>query len=282
MKVSSVHNSLLNSKHCSLDLLRLDQLHPEISGNKWFKLKYNIEQALNENKKGLLSFGGAYSNHLHALAFAGKEFSLETVGIIRGEKVINDTLSDCERWGMKLHTITRSEYRQKYEPEFLHQLSDQFPGYLIIPEGGNNEAGIRGCAEILNHVALNRYDIIACAVGTGATFTGLLQSALPQQKLLGFTAVKNGGYLSEEIRKHTQQTNWELITEYHFGGFAKSDPGLLRFMQQLKADNDLQLDFIYTAKMMFGLFDLMKNGQLSNQRVLAIHTGGLQGNRSLI
>lgn len=282
MKVTSVHNALLNSQNCSLDILRLDQVHPEISGNKWFKLKYNIEQALNENKTGLLSFGGAYSNHLHALAFAGKEFSLETAGIIRGEKVMNDTLYDCERWGMKLHFISRNDYRQKYDTDFLNQIRARFPGYFIIPEGGNNDAGIKGCAEILNYVALNQYDVIACAVGTGATFTGMLQSALPQQKLLGFTAIKNGGYLSEEIGRHTRKTNWKLITDYHFGGFAKSDHTLLRFMQQFKHDNDVELDFIYTAKMMSGIFDLTEKGSFRNCRLLTIHTGGLQGNRSLI
>ncbi|MBK7041095.1 MAG: pyridoxal-phosphate dependent enzyme [Bacteroidetes bacterium] len=282
MQLSSLTDKLLTEKNTHIDLLRLDLWHPAISGNKWFKLKYNLEQARKENKRGLLSFGGAYSNHLHALAYAGKEFSFHTVGIIRGEEVMNDTLSDCKKWGMELHFISRSEYKKKYDPLFLDTIQCQYPHHYIIPEGGNNALGMLGCKEILKDIDLSPYQYIACAIGTGATFTGLIESALPQQHLIGFAALKNGHYLNEEILKNTHKANWEIKHEYHFGGFAKSNISLLEWMKQFKEHHGIELDFIYTAKMMYGLFDIVHKDGFNNSRILAIHTGGLQGNRGLI
>lgn len=282
MRIDPINHPLLTEKNICMDMLRLDLLHPAISGNKWFKLKYNIKQAEKEDKKTLLSFGGAYSNHLHALAFAGKKFLFKTIGIIRGEEVTNDTLSDCKKWGMELHFISRTDYRNKYETDFLYSIQEKYPEAYIIPEGANNQAGINGCKEILSGINTDNYDIITCAVGSGTTFTGLIESAIAKNQLLGFAAIKNGAYLAEEIRKNTLKQNWELLTDYHFGGFAKKNNELTDFMEDFKRMNSIELDFIYNAKMMYGLYDLARQDRLSNRgRILAIHTGGLQGNRSL-
>ncbi len=282
MRIDSINHPLLTEKNICIDMLRLDLLHPEISGNKWYKLKYNIRQAEKEHKKTLLSFGGAYSNHLHALAFAGKEFSFKTIGMIRGEKVTNETLSDCEQWGMELHFISRADYRNKYETNFLHSIREEYPEAYIIPEGANNQPGIFGCKEILSGIKTEDYDMITCAVGTGATFTGLIESAVAKNQLLGFSAIRDGSYLTGEIRKNTSKQNWELVTDYHFGGFAKKNNELIDFMKEFKSMNSIELDFIYNAKMMYGLYDLVRQGKYFNtKKILAVHTGGLQGNRSL-
>ena len=282
LSISTLSDKRLAEKNTHIDVLRLDLWHPEISGNKWFKLKYNLEQAQKEKKKNLLSFGGAYSNHLHALAFAGKEFSFNTVGIIRGEEVMNDTLSDCKKWGMELHFIPRNEYKDKYNSQFLEKIQSQFPHHYLIPEGGNNALGLQGCKEILKNIDISTYQFIACAVGTSTTFTGLIESAYPQHHLIGFSALKNGFYLNDEIKKNTNKLNWELNHDYHFGGFAKSNVSLLEWMKHFKKLHGIELDFIYTAKMMYGLFDMIHKDEFKNGRLLAIHTGGLQGNRSLI
>lgn len=283
MQLSSITNGLLSKNNTALDILRLDLLHPVISGNKWFKLKYNIESAQQSNIDTLLSFGGAYSNHLHALAYAGKEFGMKTIGIIRGERVQNQTLNDCEKWGMELCFISRSDYRLKTDAHFLADIKEKFPHAYIIPEGGNNALGVKGCKEILDGVAIEKYDLITCSVGTGTTFAGLIEASYPKHQLLGFTAVKNGEYLHSDIEQHSSQRNWKLITNYHFGGFAKKNPELVSFTMDFKIQQGIELDFVYNSKMMYGLFDMMEQTALfNNKKVLAIHTGGLQGNRSLI
>lgn len=282
MQLSSITNGLLSQKNIALDVLRLDLLHPVISGNKWFKLKYNIQAARAENKNGLLSFGGAYSNHLHALAYAGKEFGMKTIGIIRGERVENPTLHDCEKWGMQLCYISRSDYRLKTEEHFLAGIQEKFPYAYIIPEGGNNDLGVKGCTEILDVVDMEKYDFITCSVGTGATFAGLIDAAYPKTELLGFTAVNNGEYLHSSIEQHSSKRNWKLITNYHFGGFAKKNPELVSFMMDFRIKQGIELDFVYNAKMMFGLFNMIEQTTLfDHKKILAVHTGGLQGNRSL-
>ncbi len=283
MQLSSITNSLLSKKNSTLDILRLDLLHPVISGNKWFKLKYNIKTAQQLHIDTLLSFGGAYSNHLHALAYAGKEYGMKTIGIIRGEKVENQTLNDCEKWGMELCFISRSDYRLKTDEHFLADIQEKFPHAYIIPEGGNNALGVKGCTEIVDGVDIGKYDFITCSVGTGATLAGLIEASYPKHQLLGFTAVKNGEYLQSAIEQHTSQRNWKLITNYHFGGFAKKNPELVSFMMDYKMAQGIDLDFVYNAKMMFGLLDMMEQTALfNNKKILAIHTGGLQGNRSML
>lgn len=265
-----------------IDILRLDQLHPQISGNKWFKLKYNLDESINLNAKEILSFGGAYSNHLHALAFAGKEYGIKTIGIIRGNEVLNDTLNDCKNWGMELHFISRENYRHKTDEEFLQSIQSEFPNAYIIPEGGNNALGRKGCEEILSGIDLSSYSHICCAIGTGATFSGIINSSIPSNHILGFSSLKNGLYLEDEIRNWTHHTNWFMIHDYHFGGFGKRTNELIQFMNEFNQLFNIDLDIVYTSKMLFGVFDLIvKNYFNTNSKILVIHSGGVQGNCSL-
>ena len=281
--ISKINTKIVQEKNIQLDLLRLDLIHPEISGNKWFKLKHNIDFAIQNNFKSIVSFGGAYSNHLHALAFAGKQYNLKTIGIIRGEVVENETLQDCKRWGMDIHFISRETYREKYDIHFLKTVQEEFKTSYIIPEGGNNALGQKGCAEIVSPEQKEKYDLFCCSIGTGATFTGIVNSLGGEKKAMGFSAIKNGHYIANEIQQQTVFSNFELQYEYHFGGFAKLNDSLITFMQQFKNEHQIELDRVYTGKMLFGIFDLIeKNSFQEDTKILAIHTGGLQGNRTLI
>lgn len=280
--ISSVHWPCLTERNLQLDVLRIDLLHPEISGNKWFKLKYNIAHALEHQYTSLLSFGGAYSNHLHALAFAGFEAGLKTIGIVRGEPIQNATLSDCIRWGMELHFISREKYKQKNESDFLAELQLKFPDAMIIPEGGSNNLGLKGCTEICEIADTTMYDTIACAIGTGTTFCGIANALRPHQNAIGYTVMKQGEYLIDVLRPQISHPRWQLQTHAHGGGFGKRSQALLEFMSKFQTEQHIELDAVYTAKMCLGLQhgieqNLFRNGS----KILAIHTGGLQGNRSI-
>ncbi len=264
---------------------REDLLHPQISGNKFRKLKYNLHEAQKLGQKTLLTFGGAYSNHIAAVAASGHEFGFHTIGIIRGEELaakINDnpTLALAQQQGMQLEFISRADYRHKAEPEFIQQLQQQFGQFYLIPEGGTNALAVQGCTEILTIDDKQQFDYVCCAVGTGGTITGIIESSTVQQTILGFPALK-GDFLQTEIEKWTSKTNWKLIENYHFGGYAKATPELLQFVQEFKVQTGIDIEPIYTGKMLFGLFDLIEKGYFTaNSQILAIHTGGLQGNLS--
>lgn len=257
------------------------EIHPEVSGNKFRKLKYNLEAAIREGFEGVLTFGGAFSNHIAATAAAGKLLDISTVGIIRGEELdkdidLNPTLSYAKASGMDLEFISRAAYRNKNEVSFLKSLNIKYPNFYIIPEGGTNARAVRGCSEILTEKDRD-FDVICCAVGTGGTISGLINSSLPHQKIIGFPALK-GTFLREDICKFAQQSNWALCHEYHFGGYAKVNLELIQFINKFKQEFELPLDPIYTGKMMFGIFDLIQKGFFSkSEKILAIHTGGLQG-----
>jgi 1-aminocyclopropane-1-carboxylate deaminase len=257
------------------------EIHPEVSGNKFRKLKYNLEAAIREGFEGVLTFGGAFSNHIAATAAAGKLLDISTVGIIRGEELdkdidLNPTLSYAKASGMDLEFISRAAYRNKNEVSFLKSLNIKYPNFYIIPEGGTNARAVRGCSEILTEKDRD-FDVICCAVGTGGTISGLINSSLPHQKIIGFPALK-GAFLNEDIRKFAQHSNWELCPDYSFGGYAKVNQELIQFINQFKIDFGIPLDPVYTAKMMFGIDDLVKKGFFSRStKILAIHTGGLQG-----
>lgn len=269
--------NLENGDEVAIDILRLDQIHDTISGNKWFKLKYNLQEAEKQKADTILSFGGAYSNHLHALAYAGKLFNLRTIGIVRGEEVCNSTLDDCKLWGMELHYISRTEYRKKNETDFLNKLYRKFSNTYIIPEGGDNELGAKGCTEILNEVYLKPYEILCCPIGTGTTIKGLSKSF--SKEIFGFAPFKNASSLKKKLC--SQIPNLKYIDDYHFGGFGKTTEELLNFIEQLKNTLDIELDKIYTAKMIYGLEDLLNKKIIQrDKKILVIHTGGLQGNRS--
>ena len=256
-------------------------IHPRVSGNKFRKLKYNLQKAQSENCKGILTFGGAFSNHISATAAAGQTLNIPTVGIIRGEELAskidqNPTLRYAKSCGMHLEFVSRSAYKDKTTPEYLKTLLETFKDFYIIPEGGTNALAIKGCQEILTKTD-QQFDLICCSVGTGGTLTGLINSSLPSQKIIGFPALK-GGFLNEDICKFATQSNWELWEAYHFGGYAKVDSKLITFMNHFKATYNIPLDPVYTAKMMYGIFDAIQTGQIPKEaKVLAIHTGGLQG-----
>ncbi len=254
-------------------------LHPHISGNKYRKLKYNILEAQAQQHHTLLTFGGAYSNHIAAVAAAGKKFGFKTIGIIRGDELTeasNPTLDYAKACNMHLHFVNRDTYRQKADAGFSNTLSSQFGDFYLIPEGGTNALAVKGCEEILTESDAY-FDFICCAVGTGGTISGLINSSLPHQKVLGFPALK-GDFLREEISKFAHKSHWELITGYHFGGYAKINTELIGFINKFKNDYNIPLDPVYTGKMMYGVYDLIAKGFFpEGSKILAIHTGGLQG-----
>lgn len=266
----------------SLSIKREDLIHPYVSGNKFRKLKYNLLEAKRQNCTQLLTFGGAFSNHIAAVAFAGKQAGFKTVGIIRGDELLdqtdqNPTLQFASGCGMTFKFISREEYRFKNETAFIERLQEEFGGFYLIPEGGTNDLAVKGCAEILTDEDSD-FDFICCAVGTGGTISGLINSAAPHQKILGFPALK-GDFLKKEICKFaTEAANWDLITDYHFGGYGKINDELVQFMNQFFRQNQILLDPVYTGKMIFGVIDLIRKGYFpKGAKILAIHTGGIQG-----
>lgn len=268
---------------------REDLLHPNISGNKFRKLKYNLMVARKAGYQTLLTFGGAYSNHIAAVAAAGYEFGFNTIGIIRGEEIagkINDnaihnpTLALAQQHGMQFKFISRADYRDKTSPEFIEQLKHEFGEFYLIPEGGSNTLAVQGCSETLTKQDKQQFDYVCCAVGTGGTIAGVIESSRDSQTILGFPALK-GDFLRADIEQWVSKTNWKLINNYHFGGYAKTTPELLQFVQDFKQKTTIEVEPIYTGKMLFGLFDLIDKGYFAaNSQILAIHTGGLQGNSS--
>jgi len=273
--------SLFSLNIGTLTLRREDLIHPFVSGNKFRKLKYNLFKAKELNYSTLLTFGGAYSNHIAAVAFAGNEFGLKTIGVIRGEELAseidkNPTLSFAKSCGMQFHFISRSQYREKNETHFIENLHDQFGKFYLIPEGGTNELAVKGCEEIITSNDSD-YDYICSAVGTGGTLAGLIRASNSNQNVIGFSALK-GSFLTSEVKKYTAMNNFEITDEFCFGGYAKIDLQLIRFINEFKEKTGIPLDPIYTGKMMFGIMELLKNNKLKeNSRILAIHTGGLQG-----
>ena len=260
---------------------RLDQIHPQISGNKFFKLKYNFLEAQKQGLNKVLTFGGAYSNHIAATAYAAHLFGFKSVGIIRGEelaaKALNPTLVTAQQFGMQLHFVSREQYRLKDQPEYLAKLTQQFPEHFIIPEGGTNPLAIQGCKEILNAEDLQNYDVICCAVGTGGTLSGIIEASSAHQKVLGFSALK-GDFLQRDVQQWTTKKCWKITDAYCGGGYAKTTLKLLHFMQAFEAEHNIPLEQVYTAKMMVGLFDLIEQNYFTRGlRILVIHTGGLQG-----
>ena len=265
----------------TLEIKREDLLHPFVSGNKFRKLKYNVLQAKAENQSVLLTFGGAFSNHIAAVAYAGKGQGFETIGVIRGDELRdkiseNPTLSFAQECGMRFEFVTREAYRHKTETAFIEQLQVKFGSFYLVPEGGTNDLAVKGCEEILTEFDAH-FDFVCSAVGTGGTISGLINSALPHQKVLGFPALK-GDFLQNEIHKFVNNKNWELITDYHFGGYGKVTTEFIEWMNWFYAQTGIPLDPIYTGKMVFGVMDLIQRNYFPpKSKILMIHTGGLQG-----
>lgn len=267
-----------------LYMLRLDSIDSSISGNKWFKLKKNFEEASSRNISSIITFGGAFSNHIAAAAKACQLNGFKSTGIIRGENVLNHTLIEAQNNGMELRFVTRELYRNK--PQLLEWLKKEysFEKNMIIPEGGANIAGVEGCKEIIDYISIP-FDYITVACGTGTTLAGITHKLNNNQHALGFSSLKGGEFLSNSVKEYTAPQwhhNFRIINNYHFGGYAKYNEELLNFMSKFKKTQGIELDFIYTAKMMYGLFDLILKKYFREHAVIvAVHSGGLQGNKGI-
>jgi 1-aminocyclopropane-1-carboxylate deaminase len=262
-------------------LKRDDLINPDIPGNKWRKLKYNIEAARREGQGSLLTFGGAYSNHIRATAAAGYYFGFSTVGVIRGEEhlPLNSSLSYAVRHGMRLTYLDRATYRNKTAPEVVAALHEQFGDFYLIPEGGSNAEAVHGCAEIPGEIQ-QPFDVICCPCGTGGTLAGLAHELRPAQRAIGFAVLKGGQFLGPKVEALQQEAfgaisdNWTIEYDYHFGGYAKRKPELDLFIADFKDRHGIFLDWVYAAKMMFGIYQLADNGILPERTtVVAVITG---------
>ncbi len=284
--LTRVNSDYITSKGVELFVYRLDLNHSHISGNKLYKLKYNLAEAKKQNKTTILTFGGAFSNHIAACAAAGKEYGFDTIGIIRGEKVAesNPTLKFAKECGMQLHFVSRELYQNKEELDKYVEEHFSSLNYYSIPEGGSNELGIIGCKEITKNIPID-FDYVCCACGTGSTITGIALSLKEHQHAIGFQVLKGENYIKREVEKwlshfKSSEKKWEINEDFHFGGYAKLKPELLNFMLQFEKENSIQLDYIYTGKIMFGIIELIKTGKFKKgDKIIAIHTGGLQGNK---
>ncbi len=277
------------SNNVNLFMKRTDLVHPVISGNKWYKMKYNIVEMKKLGLDTLLTFGGAFSNHIHAAAHAGKIFGFKTIGLIRGEEhlPLNPTLQAAVDDGMELHYVDRTTFRKRETEEFLNSIRERFGDVYILPVGGTNKIALKGCAEIIDQIDID-YNYICSASGSGGTFAGLVAGLKGSKQAIAFPALKGGEFLEEVISdlvsEYTGETfsNWGLNTDYHFGGFAKLTKELIDFTHEFNELNGFELDYIYTNKMMFGIADLIKKGFFkSGETIVAIHSGGLQGNEGM-
>ena len=272
---------LQNSSDIHLFIKREDRLHPIISGNKFRKLKYNLQEAKNQNHHALLTFGGAFSNHIVAVAGAGKEYGFQTIGIIRGDELeskieANPSLKLAASLGMQFKFVDRATYRTKTNESFIALLKNEFGSFYLIPEGGTNSLAVKGCEEILSEET-KQFDYICVAVGTGGTISGVINASEVHQKIIGFSSLK-GDFIKEDISKFVSKSNWYINCDYHFGGYGKVSDELITFINQFYLTNQIPLDPIYTGKMMYGIVDgIQKNRFPEGAKILVIHTGGLQG-----
>ena len=267
----------LQNKNVQFDVLRLDKIHTVISGNKWFKLKHHLDNFNAGNYNGIITFGGAWSNHIVATACASYLQKIKCIGIIRGERPeqLSNTLLEAVTYEMDLKFISRDRYTQKNSNEFLDTIKKEFPGHYIIPEGGAGKEGEKGAGEILQYADGKNYTHIACAVGTGTMFNGIREAASSNQNILGIVVLKGW-------KEENGINDAGLFLDYHFGGYAKYNPTLINFMNDFFMLTNIPTDFVYTGKLSFALFDLIKNDHFPpGSKILMIHSGGLQGNASL-
>ena len=285
--IENLSDDLFAQKQVNVSVLRLDKIHPIVSGNKLFKLHHFLQIALQQVFDGIITFGGPYSNHLVATAFACKEAGLKSCGIVRGEQpaVLSHTLQACLSYGMELKFISRQAYDTKDQPSFLDTINLAYPKYLTVPEGGYHPRGTEGASLIVNWIPENTTHI-CCAVGTATTLSGLLQRLQPAQQLIGFPIIKNMQDIEQRIAFLSKFPytihQLQIMEAYHFGGYAKKTKELIDFMNMLYEKHQLPTDFVYTGKMMFGVWDcISKDFFQKGSNILCIHTGGLQGNLSL-
>ncbi len=266
---------------------REDMNHPFVSGNKWWKLKYNIANALNQSCETILTFGGAYSNHIYATAAAAGELRLKSIGVIRGEETrpLNATLSFAIDQGMQLFYVSRAEYKEKNDPLFIRKLHQLFGGFYHIPEGGSNLPAVKGCAEFaVEHLSQISFDHLLLPVGTGGTLAGIVAGFGGNKKITGVSVLKGEGSLKKDIEHMIKEFsgasfgNWSLLTRYHEGGYAKVTTQLLSLMEEMNAVYHLPLDHVYTGKLLLAVIREIEAGSFRRgTTILVVHTGGLQG-----
>jgi len=285
-----LHHPLFDKFDVRVSIKRDDLIHPIISGNKWRKLKYNLLTAKSNAKEGIVSFGGAYSNHIHALAYACKLKGLKSVGTIRGEPHYSDnaTLSQAASFGMTFDFVSRKEYRERAEPMYLQQLQKKYPNYLIVPEGGSNQLALQGVSEVVTELKQQtNWDYLLTPVGSGGTIAGLLSAADQGSQVIGVSVLKQEGYLEQEVCAllatiGVQAKNWQVVNQYHCGGYAKftqkDQQQMIEFAKQL----DIPLEPIYSGKLILAFFDMLQNHYFQpNSHIILLHTGGLQGLKGL-
>ncbi len=288
IRTTLLSDDLFTRKQVTLELLRLDEIHPVVSGNKLFKLHYFLEEAVASGHKTILTFGGAWSNHLLATAFACKSAGLKSVGIVRGEEpaALSLTLQQCILYGMQLKFVSREIYAIKDDLLFIQSLKTEYGDCIIVPEGGHHASGAKGAGLIMDLVKDKGYTHICTAVGTATTLAGLLLAAKTTQVVIGVSVLKGMADIEERILSLTGGTanmhQLQLFHDHHFGGYAKQTAALIDFMNQCWKAFQLPLDIVYTSKMLYAVFDAIKSDHFpGNSRILCLHTGGLQGNRSL-
>lgn len=281
--LTKIDDALLEQYHIKLWMKRDDLLHPVISGNKWRKLKYILDHALSLGADTIISMGGAYSNHLHALSYVGKVLGLRTIGLVRGEQpeVLTPTLQDMKNWGMELKFVSRTDYRLLRQYRNWQDLPNLKPRQYWLPEGGAQALALKGVAELVSEIEMP-CDILCVPCGTGTTLAGLIEAVPEQVTVLGFAALKNAGFLTAEVEAMLSRprNNWRIDLDYHFGGFAKTNAGLSAFIDDFELKTTIPLEPVYTGKMMYAIYDLIgKHYFKPGQRIIALHTGGLQGKR---
>lgn len=284
--LQEIHHASLKKAGVNLIIKREDLNHPHVSGNKWWKLKYNLLDAIQKDYKTILTFGGAFSNHLFAAAAASHEVGLKSIGIIRGEKTLplNPTLQFALNHEMQIHYISREQYREKLKEEFIDNLHREFGAFYLIPEGGSNPLAVKGCAEFAETELSNiNYDYLCLPVGTGGTMAGIICGLQDRKNIVGIAVLKNGGFLKEDIKKFSEDfsgksfQNWSLLTHYHHGGYAKFTPELLAFIAEMKLLHNLPLDPVYTGKLLWAVMKEIEKGYFKRgSTILVLHTGGLQ------
>ncbi len=285
--IEALKTDSLIAKGVTLKLLRLDKIHPVVSGNKFFKLHYYAEACLKTSHKTILSFGGAYSNHLAATAFYCKEKGIKSIGIVRGEepKMFSHTLIDCKRNGMQLHFINRADYKLAQQDYLMEKLHEMFGEFTMVPEGGFGNTGALGAAMIMQQLVNENATHICTSVGTATTLAGLVLNCKENQQLVAVPALKNMIDIEtrlDQLTNHIKRKAITVFNEYHFGGYAKYNTELIDFMNDFYSKHHIPLDFVYTAKMMYAIIDKIEKGAFKHgSNIICLHTGGLQGNNSL-
>lgn len=283
--LQKIEDPLIQKSDINLFVFRTDLNHPTISGNKWYKLKYNLVEIKQKGFNTLLTFGGAYSNHIHAAATAGKLLNIKTIGVIRGEEYnpLNPTLSSAKENGMLLHYVNRKTYKERKNPDFIQSLHEKFGEFYLLPEGGTNLLALQGCSEIVNNININ-FDLVCCACGTGGTLAGIIAGLNGNKKALGFAVLKGAEFLKTDVENLMSDysgksyTNWEINQNYHLGGYAKINEELIKFVRWFREKNDIPIEPIYTGKMFYGIYKFAKENYFKpGETIIAIHSGGLQG-----